>query len=90
MPVHWLSVMIEASIAIDRAPMAIRVAAALSLLGLRKAGNPVADRLDTARVAQPDEKARSSRKARAAMHVSSWPSSGSRVSLALSAAPACR
>ena len=78
-PVHWLRAMIEPSIVIDRPPMSSRVVAALSLLGFLKAGTPFEIASTPVSAAQPEENARSSRKA-AASPVTPVPDSGSRVS----------
>ena len=56
--------------------MSSRVVAALSLLGFLKAGTPLEIASTPVRAAQPDEKARSSRKAVAMPAMASWPGSG--------------
>ncbi len=57
--------MIPQNMVTARMPMSARVVAAFLLLGLRKAGTPLLIASTPVRAAQPEEKARSSRKTRA-------------------------
>ena len=65
MPVQRARVTIDSSIVIEMAPMSSSVVAALLLLGFRKAGTPLLIASTPVSAAQPEEKARSSRKTRA-------------------------
>ena len=64
-PVHWDSAIIEMSIVTEMLPISSRVVAAFLLLGFWKAGTPLLIASTPVRAAQPDENARSIKKARA-------------------------
>jgi len=78
--------MIELSMHTEMVPMSSRVAAALALLGLRKAGTPLEMASTPVSAAQPEEKARS-RMNVAAMPVRACPSAGTSSKPALGARP---
>ena len=81
------SPMIVPSMVMESRPIISRVVAALRLFGFLKAGTPLEIASTPVRAAQPDEKARSSRKALAIPTMASWSGSGISSNCALSAWP---
>ena len=81
------SPMMVPSMVMESTPIISRVVAALRLFGFWNAGTPFEIASTPVRAAQPDEKARSSRKAVAMPAMASWLGSGMSSNWALSACP---